>query len=179
MAIPTSKPFVCSLITSCLDTILPSFPQIFVERKTHREDWTGEKSVKARFPIKEHLVNDFLRGQYIVDADFQQLVKKGKKSQQDVDTMIQLANEVQYSILTRKLQPGELGVASTNSAETELSYVSGEDILQPYCLPTAWRRASTNLIGHGVNHGPRRQLGWSDTFRRQLAQDRYWHRLAL
>ncbi|KIY44049.1 SPX-domain-containing protein [Fistulina hepatica ATCC 64428] len=78
---------------------------IFVERKTHREDWTGEKSVKARFPIKEHLVNAFLRGEYTVDAEFQELVKKGKKTQQDVDSMIQLANEVQYSILTRKLQP--------------------------------------------------------------------------
>ncbi|TFK33216.1 VTC domain-containing protein [Crucibulum laeve] len=78
---------------------------IFVERKTHREDWTGEKSVKARFPLKEHLVNPFLRGEYTVDADFQQLVKKGKKTQQEVDSMIQLATEVQYAILTKKLQP--------------------------------------------------------------------------
>ncbi|CAK5268319.1 unnamed protein product [Mycena citricolor] len=78
---------------------------IFVERKTHREDWTGEKSVKARFPIKEHLVNAFLRGEYTVDAEFQELVKKGKKTQQEVDSMIQLANEVQYAVLTRKLQP--------------------------------------------------------------------------
>ncbi|KAG6910837.1 hypothetical protein DXG01_007152 [Tephrocybe rancida] len=78
---------------------------IFVERKTHREDWTGEKSVKARFPIKERLVNAFLRGEYTVDAEFQQLVAKGKKSQQEVDSMIQLANEVQYAVLTRKLQP--------------------------------------------------------------------------
>ncbi|TFK27790.1 SPX-domain-containing protein [Coprinopsis marcescibilis] len=79
--------------------------QIFVERKTHREDWTGEKSVKARFPLKEHQVNRFLRGEYTVDADFQDLVKKGKKSQQEVDSMIQLANEVQYAILTKKLVP--------------------------------------------------------------------------
>lgn len=78
-----------------------------MERKTHREDWTGEKSVKARFPIKEHLVNAFFRGEYTVDAEFQQLVQKGKKTQQEVDTMIQLANEVQYSILTKKLKPGE------------------------------------------------------------------------
>ncbi|KAK0193803.1 VTC domain-containing protein [Armillaria mellea] len=78
---------------------------IFVERKTHREDWTGEKSVKARFPIKEHLVNAFLRGEYTMDAEFQQLVKKGKKTQQEVDSMIQLAGEVQYAVLTRKLQP--------------------------------------------------------------------------
>ncbi|KAH8100950.1 SPX-domain-containing protein [Cristinia sonorae] len=78
---------------------------IFVERKTHREDWTGEKSVKARFPIKEHLVNAFLRGEYIMDDEFQELVKKGKKKQEEVDSMIQLANEVQYSILTKKLRP--------------------------------------------------------------------------
>ncbi|KZT07719.1 SPX-domain-containing protein [Laetiporus sulphureus 93-53] len=78
---------------------------IFVERKTHREDWTGEKSVKARFPIKEHLVNAFLRGEYTMDEEFQELVKKGKKSQQEVDAMTQLANEVQYAILTKKLVP--------------------------------------------------------------------------
>ena len=48
-----------------------------------------------------------MRGDYTVDADFQALVKKGKKSQQEVDSMIQLANEVQYAILTKKLQPGE------------------------------------------------------------------------
>ncbi|EMD34016.1 hypothetical protein CERSUDRAFT_107790 [Gelatoporia subvermispora B] len=78
---------------------------IFVERKTHREDWTGEKSVKARFPIKEHLVNAFLRGEYTMDAEFQELVAKGKKSQQEVDSMTQLANEVQYSVLTKKLVP--------------------------------------------------------------------------
>ncbi|KAH9481308.1 Vacuolar transporter chaperone 4 [Psilocybe cubensis] len=78
---------------------------IFVERKTHREDWTGEKSVKARFPLKEHLVVPFLRGEYTVDEDFQQLVKRGKKTQAEVDAMCQLANEVQYRILTKGLVP--------------------------------------------------------------------------
>ncbi len=84
----------------------PHCIKIFVERKTHREDWTGEKSVKARFPIKEHLVNAFLRGEHTMDAEFQELVARGKKSQQEVDGMIQLANEVQYSIITKKLVPG-------------------------------------------------------------------------
>ncbi|KAG8895923.1 vacuolar transporter chaperone, partial [Tulasnella sp. 403] len=78
---------------------------IFVERKTHREDWTGEKSVKARFPIKEANVNAFLRGEYTMDEEFQELVARGKKTQQDVDSMIQLAQEVQYAILTRKFRP--------------------------------------------------------------------------
>jgi SPX domain protein involved in polyphosphate accumulation len=79
---------------------------IFVERKTHREDWTGEKSVKARFPIKEDKVNAFLRGEYTMDEEFAALVAKGKKSQAEVDSMLQLANEVQYAVLTRRLHPG-------------------------------------------------------------------------
>ncbi|KAG1861089.1 VTC domain-containing protein [Suillus tomentosus] len=78
---------------------------IFVERKTHREDWTGEKFVKARFPIKENLVNAFLRGEYTMDVELQALVEKGKKTQAEVDSMIQLASEVQYRILTKQLHP--------------------------------------------------------------------------
>ncbi|TFY71676.1 hypothetical protein EVG20_g1331 [Dentipellis fragilis] len=81
------------------------YAQIFVERKTHREDWTGEKSVKARFPIKENKVNAFLRGEYTMDEEFEALVARGKKNQQEVDGMQQLANEVQYAILTRNLCP--------------------------------------------------------------------------
>lgn len=41
-----------------------------------------------------------------MDAEFQALVEKGKKTQQQVDEMLQLANEVQYSILTKGLVPG-------------------------------------------------------------------------
>jgi SPX domain protein involved in polyphosphate accumulation len=66
--------------------------------------------VKARFPIKEDKVNAFLRGEYIMDDEFDELVKKGKKSQSDVDNMKQLANEVQYTILTKKLEPGAFAV---------------------------------------------------------------------
>lgn len=42
-----------------------------------------------------------------MDAEFKELVKKGKKTQQEVDSMIQLANEVQYAVVTRGLKPGE------------------------------------------------------------------------
>lgn len=43
-----------------------------------------------------------------MDDEFKALIKKGKKTEQEVETMIQLANEVQYSIVTRKLKPGLL-----------------------------------------------------------------------
>ncbi|WVW84777.1 hypothetical protein I302_106812 [Kwoniella bestiolae CBS 10118] len=78
---------------------------IFVERKTHREDWTGEKSVKERFTIKEDKMNAFLAGHYTMDDEFDALVKKGKKTEKEVEGMKQLANEVQYAIITRKLRP--------------------------------------------------------------------------
>jgi SPX domain protein involved in polyphosphate accumulation len=77
-----------------------------VERKTHREDWTGEKSVKERFIIKEDKMNDFLTGRYTMDEEFDALVAKGKKSEKEVGGMKQLANEIQYAIVTRKLRPG-------------------------------------------------------------------------
>lgn len=78
---------------------------IFVERKTHREDWTGEKSVKARFPLKEKHVNDFLKGSYTVDQVFEKARKEGKKSIKEIESLEALAREVQYTTITKKLRP--------------------------------------------------------------------------
>ncbi|GBC09375.1 hypothetical protein RclHR1_08800008 [Rhizophagus clarus] len=78
--------------------------EIFVERKTHREDWTGEKSVKARFSIKEKDVNKYLRGEYNMDKTFDKLKQKGK-SDKEIENLAQLASEVQYRVLTKKLRP--------------------------------------------------------------------------
>lgn len=144
---------------------------IFVERKTHREDWTGEKSVKARFPIKEHLVNAFLRGEYTMDEEFQELVKKGKKGkkkQEEVDSMIQLANEVQYAILTKKLRPvmrtfynrtafqlpGDARVRI--SLDTELTMVREDDWDGRIRAGNNWRRTDI-----GIDH-PFEQLASED-----------------
>ncbi|KAK2750630.1 vacuolar transporter chaperone [Myotisia sp. PD_48] len=79
--------------------------QIFVERKTHREDWTGEKSVKARFPIKEKYVNAFLDGRMTVESVFEKARKDGKKSEKQIADWEQLAREVQYRVITRNLVP--------------------------------------------------------------------------
>ncbi|KAF7721228.1 vacuolar transporter chaperone [Apophysomyces ossiformis] len=76
---------------------------IFVERKTHREDWTGEKSVKARFPIKEKYLNAFLAGQYTTEELFAKT--RGKKSEKEMQELEQLAQEVQYRVLTKRLHP--------------------------------------------------------------------------
>ncbi|KAJ9223099.1 hypothetical protein DTO169C6_4573 [Paecilomyces variotii] len=79
--------------------------QIFVERKTHREDWTGEKSVKARFPMKEKHVNAYLSGQMSVESIFEKARKQGKKSEKEIAEWEQLAREIQYRVITRKLEP--------------------------------------------------------------------------
>lgn len=79
--------------------------QIFVERKTHREDWTGEKSVKARFSLKEKNVNAYLNGSMTVEQIFEKMRKEGKKSQAEIDDLEQLAREVQYRAITRRLVP--------------------------------------------------------------------------
>ncbi|KAK3808703.1 MAG: VTC domain-containing protein [Benniella sp.] len=79
--------------------------QIYVERKTHREDWTGEKSVKARFPIKEKYVNSFLRGEYTMDATIAKMRAEGKKSEKEISEFEQLAAECQYGILTKNYVP--------------------------------------------------------------------------
>jgi SPX domain protein involved in polyphosphate accumulation len=42
-----------------------------------------------------------------MDEEFDALVKKGKKTEKEVEGMKQLANEIQYAVITRKLRPGE------------------------------------------------------------------------
>lgn len=78
---------------------------IFVERKTHREDWTGEKSVKARFSLKEKNVNAFLSGKMTVEQVFEKMRKEGKKGEKEIADLEQLAREIQYRVITRKLVP--------------------------------------------------------------------------
>ncbi|CAG8888991.1 unnamed protein product [Penicillium nalgiovense] len=79
--------------------------QVFVERKTHREDWTGEKSVKARFVLKEKHVNAYLEGRMTVEQIFDKMRKEGKKSPAEIDDLEQLAREIQYRVITRRLVP--------------------------------------------------------------------------
>ncbi|OTB05919.1 hypothetical protein M426DRAFT_319302 [Hypoxylon sp. CI-4A] len=78
---------------------------IFVERKTHREDWTGEKSVKARFSTKEKNVNAYLRGDLLPTALFEKARKDGKKSEKAIAEDETLAKEIQYSVLKNGYKP--------------------------------------------------------------------------
>ncbi|KAM7208102.1 vacuolar transporter chaperone 4 [Naviculisporaceae sp. PSN 640] len=78
---------------------------IFVERKTHREDWTGEKSVKARFALKEKNVNAYLRGDLLPAAIFEKARKEGKKSEKAIAEDERLASEIQWTVLKKGYKP--------------------------------------------------------------------------
>jgi hypothetical protein len=78
---------------------------IFVERKTHREDWTGEKSVKARFAMKEKNVNAYMRGELLPPAIFEKARKDGKKPEKAISEDERLATEIQYSVIKNRYVP--------------------------------------------------------------------------
>ena len=48
--------------------------QVFVERKTHRESWKGEESVKDRITLPKTKIVEFLDGTYTLDM----ALKEGK-----------------------------------------------------------------------------------------------------
>jgi SPX domain protein involved in polyphosphate accumulation/uncharacterized membrane protein YidH (DUF202 family) len=76
----------------------------FVERKTHRESWKGEKSVKERFTLAEELIVPYLEGEYTVDAYAEGLRAKGK-SEADITKASILFVEIQRSIEAKQLKP--------------------------------------------------------------------------
>lgn len=79
--------------------------KIFVERKTHREDWTGEKSVKERFDIREKHVNSYMKGEVLPATIFEKQRKTGKKPQSEYDKAEKLAQEIQWEVLKKGYEP--------------------------------------------------------------------------
>lgn len=78
--------------------------EVFVERKLHREDWTGELSEKTRFRLKEKHLNDFIRGTYPISAIKERFKKDGIKDE-EIDKISDLAKEIQEIVIEKKLQP--------------------------------------------------------------------------
>ena len=79
--------------------------EVFVERKLHKEDWTGELSIKARFPLKEKLLNSYLEGNLPIDTLKEKFLKKNKYSEEELNELLELADEIQRSIKEKKLHP--------------------------------------------------------------------------
>jgi SPX domain protein involved in polyphosphate accumulation len=75
-----------------------------------------------------------------MDAEFEQLLAKGKKTTTEVDSMKRLANEVQYSVLTRNLRPG-MFFNFTQKDNSESRY------LRPLVMRTFYNRTAFQLPG--------------------------------
>ncbi len=71
---------------------------VFVERKRHEEDWTGEESKKLRFKIPEKCVNDYINGINVWN-------EVNKSNTENKDDIYILYTEIQNSIINKKLRP--------------------------------------------------------------------------
>lgn len=77
---------------------------VYVERKTHREKWMGEMSVKERFTVKEPQVMELLRGTFDLNAETVKLRAKNKK-EDDIAEYQLLATEIAQAIQSKQLFP--------------------------------------------------------------------------
>ncbi|GAB4814940.1 hypothetical protein N2152v2_001986 [Parachlorella kessleri] len=83
----------------------PNDPKLcFIERKTHRESWKGEKSVKERFTLPEDKVVPYLEGEYTVEDFREDLAAKGK-SEGDIEKAAVLFSEIYQQIDSKQLKP--------------------------------------------------------------------------
>ncbi|KAK9825865.1 hypothetical protein WJX81_006134 [Elliptochloris bilobata] len=76
----------------------------FVERKTHRESWKGEESVKERFMLPESKMVPYLEGEYTIDQAQADLRAKGK-TDAEIAKFSKLFTEVQQQIDSKQLRP--------------------------------------------------------------------------
>jgi SPX domain protein involved in polyphosphate accumulation/uncharacterized membrane protein YidH (DUF202 family) len=77
---------------------------VFVERKTHRDTWTGEVSVKERFIISEKEVQSVMNGTYDIEKKRNEMIK-AKKPAEDIREWEQLVREIVQAINSKQLVP--------------------------------------------------------------------------
>eukprot|EP00949_MAST-11_sp_MAST-11-sp1_P004850 g4850.t1 len=79
---------------------------VFVERKTHRDSWTGEESVKERFTLQEKNVVPFMRGEYTLKHALRDMKAAGKEqTAEELASFTTLFTEVQTAIISKQLEP--------------------------------------------------------------------------
>ncbi|KAH8550667.1 VTC domain-containing protein [Umbelopsis sp. PMI_123] len=80
-------------------------PNIFIERKTHHAAWLDGASVKDRFRLKEHQVNNFVSGNYSADQIAEDLRRKGDMDENAVAEAHFIAQGIQTSFREKHLDP--------------------------------------------------------------------------
>jgi len=77
---------------------------VFVERKTHRDNWIGEVSVKERFMVKEEEIQQIMNGTYEIEEKKEEMFKNGSTID-EVRDWEGLAREVIQVINSKQLVP--------------------------------------------------------------------------
>eukprot|EP00197_Chlamydomonas_leiostraca_P000109 CAMPEP_0202888524 /NCGR_PEP_ID=MMETSP1391-20130828/43232_1 /ASSEMBLY_ACC=CAM_ASM_000867 /TAXON_ID=1034604 /ORGANISM="Chlamydomonas leiostraca, Strain SAG 11-49" /LENGTH=704 /DNA_ID=CAMNT_0049571829 /DNA_START=1666 /DNA_END=3777 /DNA_ORIENTATION=+ len=83
---------------------------VFMERKTHKESWKGEESVKERFLVKEDKVVAFIDGEYTVEQALVDMeasaARKGKTvSEEEKSKFAEMFMEVFNAVDSKQLRP--------------------------------------------------------------------------
>lgn len=77
---------------------------VFVERKTHRDKWIGEVSVKERFMVKEKEVRQILDNAYLIKQKKEKMIEGGS-TQDEADDWECLVREITQAIGSKQLLP--------------------------------------------------------------------------
>jgi len=77
---------------------------VFVERKTHREKWAGETSVKERFVINESEVQAVMTNTYDIAGKKKEMSESGM-SQKEADEWETLVREITKVVSSKQLVP--------------------------------------------------------------------------
>ncbi len=78
---------------------------VFVERKTHREAWTGDLSVKERFIINEWQVLPLLGGEYDIEKAEAKMREKPGTTEESIEAWRQLSIQCLQAITSKQLVP--------------------------------------------------------------------------
>ena len=78
--------------------------KVFIERKTHREGWCGDISVKERFIVDENQVRSLLDSTLDLQAEVSKMRAAGR-SESEVSDWLSLASEITRAIASKQLRP--------------------------------------------------------------------------
>jgi len=78
---------------------------VFFERKTHRDTWTGEASVKERFTVDESEVKQVLNDKYPIEEKRKEMQSKKGATADEVDDWETLVREMIQVVQVKQLVP--------------------------------------------------------------------------
>lgn len=158
---------------------------VYVERKTHRDGWTGDESVKERFAIPPEQVPLLLRGSFDADAHEASARESGNKAEVAIRQERQLVDDVAQLITSKRLVPTvrsqctrcAFQLRHTNavraSMDTNLCIISEVQHATPPQPETAM---ATSISSWMESQGSGCEIAQSQAMNKELVQRDQWYR---